>query len=274
LYRRGQDQYDRGDMSESELLQLEVELAASRDRSSAASGRFTREVANFNQTIGLPLEQQIAIRHEIDYSPVAINDAELLEKALSQRSDLRRDEMSREEEEMSLREERAEGSLTGDISLTLGLEGREKNMDAFYHAMLNPDQARQVAVNFSLPLWDWGRNRASVNGILTELEKMDREREETVKTIRREVGSVIARIRESESRLEGLAASVESARRSYGLSLAQFDLGELSVQDLLLTQNRFSDARQNYLGAYINYRSALTDLVSVTTGGGYRGGDH
>lgn len=271
LYQRGQEQYARGEMTESALLQLEVEQAAARDRSSSASGRFAREVADFNQTIGLPLEQRIAIRHVIDYSPVTIDDAGLVDKALRQRSDLRRDEMEREREEMDLREERSRGSLTGDLGITLGLEGRAGDMEAFYEAMLNPDQARGIAVNFSLPLWDWGRNKARVNGILTGLEKMDREKEETIKTIRREVGSVVARIREAESRLTGLSTSVDAARRSYDLSLAQFDAGDLGAQDLLLTQKRFSEARRSYLSAYLDYRNALTDLSAVTTGSGYWG---
>lgn len=271
LYQRGKEQYARSEMSESELLQLEVERAACRDRSSSTAGRFAREMTDFNQTIGLPLEQPIVIRHVIDYSPIRIDEDELVEKALRQRSDLRRDEMEQEQEEMDLQEERSRGSLTGDLGITLGLEGRGGHMDAFYEAMINPDQARGVAVNFSLPLWDWGRNRARVNGILVQLEKMDREKQETIKTIRREVGSVVARIREAESRLSVLVASVEAARRSYDLSLVQFDAGDLGVQDLLLTQKRFSEARQSYLGAYLDYRNALTDLSAVTTGGGYWG---
>jgi len=64
---------------------------------------------------------------------------------------------------------------------------------------------------------------------------------------------------------------VEAAERSYQLTLEQFTVGGVGVQDFLLTQSRFTDANSSYLNAYLDYEQALIDLASVTTTSGYGG---
>lgn len=269
LYRTGQDRFESGEMSEVDLLQLEVDLAACRDRASSAAGRLARQEDEFKQLIGLTLEEELGVEMSLEYTPTQPIVDQYIERALSQRSDLRRNEMWLESNEMELRERRSDGSLTGSVSLTLGLEGREETMSDFYHAIWDPDQARGVAINFKLPIWDWGRNKARVKSKLTEIHKLDRTQEETLKTIRREVTSTVDRVMEAQNRLNLLERSLEAADRSYQLTYQQFQEGTINVQDLLLTQSRLSDARSSYLNAYLDYRRALIDLEAVTTGAGF-----
>jgi len=264
VYRIGHQLFQRGGMTEIDLLQLEVDLSSRRERASSAAGRLVREKSGFMQQIGLPLDEEIEIKTDLTYLPVEI-DAELaIDRALSNRPDVRRNEMLRERQEMELIDRRSRDSVNGTVSLTLGLEGRGDEMDRFYDAVMNPDQARGASINFSIPLWDWGRNRARVNAQLTELEKVRRSGEETMKSIQREVQSVVDRVMEAQGRLELLEQSVSAAERSYRLSLQQFEAGGINSQDLLLTQYRLADSKRSYLNAYLDYRRALVDLMRRT----------
>ena len=270
-YRIGRMQFDSGIISEVNLLQLEVDLGASRDRASATNGELAREKNDFKQQIGLPLEQEIEVEPTVEYSTTQIDEAQTIEEALQRRTDLQRVFIRREREEMEVRQRRSEGTLQGSISLTLGLDGKGEQMHTFYDSIMDPDQRRGLSINFKLPLWDWGRNRARVNSKLSELEENYLAEEETRKTIQREVQSIVARVREAEGRLALLERSVEAAERSYQLTLEQFGEGEVGVQDFLLTQSRVTSANSSYLNAYLDYERALIDLASITTTSGYGG---
>ncbi len=271
IYQIGQRLYAEEVISEVNLLQLEVNSVTSQNEASANAGRLAREIDDFKQEVGLPADTEIEIDASMEYTPEVIDIDAMIEKALIQRSDLRSTLRRREEHEMDIMERRAEGRLTGDISLTLGLEGRGQEMAQLYEAIRDPDQARGVAIKFELPLWDWGRNQARVNSKQTELDQNLRTEEEQIRTIRREVENAVARVREAEGRLRLLQPGVEASVRSYDLALGQFKAGALNVQDILLTQDQVSDSRSSYLGAYLDYERARIDLRAVTTGSGYGG---
>ena len=269
----GQELYEADELSESDILQMEVQLSSARNRASSAQGGLVREIADFKRTIGLPLDQILSIDHLPVFDLTTPVAQEEIEKALQQRTDIRRNAIRREQEVMDMDEQRSSGRMTGNITLTMGLEGRGDQMDRFYDAITDPDQSRGAAIGFTLPLWDWGRVRARVEAQQVDLDKLDRSREELILDIRREVESVIDRIREAEQRLELMTRSVEAARRSFDLSRENFEQGEIGVQEILLIQSRLSEAEEDHLEAYIDYRQALVDIDAVTTGSGrHRGG--
>ncbi|MFC1500412.1 TolC family protein [Candidatus Zixiibacteriota bacterium] len=264
LYEAGRRRFQRGDLTETDLLQLEVDLYDKRNRSSSSTGALTRQKSGFKNSLGLSQEVNIAVEPELTYTPVVIDVDVAIEHALEHRPDIRRNEMWREGHEMSLEETRSRGSVRGTVSLTLGLEGRGDEMAQFTDNILDPDQARGAAINFTVPLWDWGRNKASLNAQLADMDRIIRTGEETRKNMERGVRDVVDRVMEAQGRLELLVRSVDAAERSYRLAVQQFESGSLNVQDLLLTQGRLASSSRSYLSAYIDYRKALIDLLRNT----------
>jgi outer membrane protein TolC len=263
-YDIGRRRFQAGGMTEIDLLQLDVDLTDRQNDHSAAAGRLAREKSGFKQLIGLSLDDEIEVLVDQTYRPVEIDVDAAIDRALQYRTDVRQNEIWKEYNEMDLRQRRSAGSVRGTVSLTLGLEGRGEAMDELYDAFVDPDQNRGAAINFSVPLWDWGRTEARVNSKLAELEKVNRGLEETRVNLEREVRDVVDRVEEAQSRLALLVSSVNAAERSFRLSLVQFEAGTLNTQDLTLTQNRLASARRSYLNAYLDYRRALIDLERRT----------
>lgn len=263
-YDMGRRRFQAGDMSEIDLLQLEVDLTGRQNRHSSAAGRLLREKSGFKQLVGLGLDEVIELEVDLTFRPIQIDEELAIQRALEYRTEVRQNEIWREYNEMDLRQRRAAGGVKGTLSLTLGLEGRGSGMGELYDAVVNPDQNQGASINFSVPLWDWGRTEARVNSKLAELEKVNRGLEETKKNIEREVRDVVGRVDEARDRLSLLVSSVNAASRSFRLALQQFEAGALNTQDLILTQNRLADARRSYLDAYLDYRRALIDLEQRT----------
>ncbi len=259
-----------GTLSENDLLQLEVELADRRDRASAASGKLAREKSDFKQLIGLTPDDEIQMETSLTFTPLVIELPVAVRRALEERIEVREYQIDRELNQMELVEERAEGSVKGEVSLALGLEGRGDNMDDLYGAMTDPDQTRGVAISLAVPLWDWGRVRARANAKQSELDKVNLGLEETKKNIQRQIRDTLDRVQEAKQRLDLLEPSVGIARRSFQLSLDQFRKGMLDAQDVILTQNRLAGARRSILNAYIDYQQALSTLMRRTSWDWYR----
>jgi outer membrane protein TolC len=115
-----------------------------------------------------------------------------------------------------------------------------------------------------VPIWDWGVNRAQVQAAKVAVETNEYDLTELRKTIVREVASAIDAVREAWNRLEVLEKSESVAARSYEISLKRFENGELTTQELVLDQQRLTNARQAFLSAFISYKLAIADLTRKT----------
>jgi outer membrane protein TolC len=83
-------------------------------------------------------------------------------------------------------------------------------------------------------------------------------------TVEREIKDVVAAVHEAENRLSVLEKSQQLAERSYEISLARFDNGDITAQNLALDRDRLNQARSAYLDAYIDYQTAVADLKRKT----------
>jgi outer membrane protein TolC len=93
----------------------------------------------------------------------------------------------------------------------------------------------------------------------TEIDQ-EQERRQVIQEIR----AVITRLNESRGRLEELKQTQQVAQRSFEISQARFDNGDITGQELAQDRDRLTDARQNYLTAFIDYQLAVADLKRNT----------
>ncbi|MDQ7054198.1 MAG: TolC family protein [candidate division KSB1 bacterium] len=115
-----------------------------------------------------------------------------------------------------------------------------------------------------MPLWDSGVNRAETAAAIAQLDQVRVQLENQRETVVREIKDVVARVHEAQSRLRVLEKSQQVAERSYQISLARFDNGDITTQELALDRDRLTRARMAYLEAYIDYQLALADLKRKT----------
>ncbi len=123
---------------------------------------------------------------------------------------------------------------------------------------------RGVTLTFSLPIWDWGVNKAQVSSARANLRRAELRLEDEKKTIINSITDAVRRVRTAESRLTVLKKSQEVAQRTYEISLERFNNGEITSQDLALDNENLSSAKLAFLGAYISYQLAVGDLKRKT----------
>lgn len=269
-YDLARKKYEAGLIPEVEALQMEVDYAQSRNDLLAARGNLKRQEDAFKQLIGLDLSEQIRVNTQFDYQPVDIDETFAIQQALQQRTEIREAEIEKRLAEIEVREVDSRSDFRLDLRAFLDITGvsdpnltdaplRELVESSFDDIRERPKN-KGVTLNVTVPLWDWGVNRHEVARAQASLDEAVLALREEKKTVEREVRAVISRVREAWDRLEVLKRSEEIARRSYDISLARFDNGEITSQELALDRDRLTAARTAFLDAYIAYKVALADL--------------
>ena len=270
-----QRKFGAGLIPEVEALQTEVDLSQSRNRKLEAEGALLRTQDQFKMALGLPLDQDVAVKTDFEMSQFEVDDQQAIDHGLEHRSEIRETQINRRLSEITLKETDALSTIRAEISAYYDLTGvsdplleYESTLSRFFHSSITDLQRRPrnrgVTLTMSLPLWDSGVNRAQVAAAQATLERSELTEEEMVRQVTQQIKAVLTRLQESRGRVDVLRRSQEVAERSYDISQARFNNGDITSQVLALDRDRLTQARTNYLQAYIDYQLAVADLKRNT----------
>jgi outer membrane protein len=118
-----------------------------------------------------------------------------------------------------------------------------------FNVNLNP----QLALTLSIPIFNRNRTRNAVQTASINFERAQLQKQTTEKIIYQKVETAYQNAISSQEQLIAAEASQDAAEQSYDLAQKSYDLGGISTTDLVLSQNIYTNAQQNYIQAkYMN----------------------
>jgi len=174
---------------------------------------------------------------------------------------------------MSIRRQKAEGMVKGNVSAYYEKIGVSKlDMDNTLGNSLNSSladfierpQNYGVGITLSIPIIDWGENKALVRAAEARMQKNLYQQEVVKRAIEREVLNLVDEVSSSLKRLLLLEKNVAVAEKSFDITRARFTDGDIDSQALALERERLNNAYTSHLSSYINYRLRLADLMRKT----------
>lgn len=270
-----QRKYRAGLIPEVEALQMEVDLARSESDLLQAEGALERASDSFLLTVGLDLAELVRASATVSVPEVVVDENFALAHALEHRNELEESVIDRRLAEITLRQTDARRTIRGDLRAFYDISGisddelRESGavgdlLDSSFDDLRERPDNKGVSFSLDIPLWDSGVNGAEVAAARASLERQVLDAEQSERRVVQQVKSTLARLRESRQRLDVLQRSESVAARSYEISRARFDNGEITSQDLALDRDRLVQARLATLDASIQLRLALADLTRQT----------
>lgn len=274
-YNLASKKFAAGLIPEVEALQTEVDLAQSRNRAYSAESALHRQEDIFKQTVGMPLTENVAVYTQVAFKPFSIDLDKALAHGLANRSEIREQAIEKRLQEIEIKRTDARSELKAALSAYYDLTGisdgtlpystsTRELFRSSWNDLKDRPKNRGVVFSVTMPLWDSGVNGAEVSSAKARLDQSALSLENERITVEREIKDVVARVREAENRLGVLEKSQKLAERSYEISLARFDNGDITAQELALDRNRLTQARSAYLDAYIDYQTAVADLKRKT----------
>ena len=244
LLRIGQERYRLGRLSQSDLLQLELNLLNAQQAQTQARLGAENATVDLQGYTGLADAPALAVPAPAPQPAVA--PAVALEQARQHRSTtlaFRRRLLQAERDVAQAR------GLTGFRATLTANTGYVNQATTFGDTYLNLQNQQQVALTFAMPLVDWGRQRAIIK--TAELT-----REQVAHTVAQEARTFDQTVLTQASQFAALAQQLRLAgradslaQRRYDIARATYLLGRISLTDLSLASNAKDGAKRDYIFA-------------------------
>lgn len=260
-YQTAENKLKAGLIAEVEAMQLEVDLASSKNDLLNAQRNYEEAENDFKLLIGLKLSDTIDVSAELEYNPIKINFKEAINYALANRSELKNSEADIELSKMSVEEINSQRNISAMISANYGIN---KDDNRFQDIFRQFDGSRSVTFTVHVPVLDWGENKRQVEAAEANMSLDKLSYENQKEEIKKEIIEIVDRINSAKARIETLSKSVQLAQKSFDISRQRFQAGTITSFELQQIQLRLTDAKTNSLNALIDYKLAVADLNRKT----------
>lgn len=267
--------FDAGLIAEVQYLQMEVDLAEAKDQLVSAEASLKRQKDAFIQLIGLDAKDDISVQTNFEYTHFDIDQDKAIREGLANRSELREREIAIEQQKISIKEIDAQNAIHGDLSAFYDFTGLSDTdlsyntgsydlFESSWSDLRRRPRNRGVSFTLTVPVWDWGVNKARVNRAMAVLKDQQLSLDELKKTVERNIIDVVIKVRDAENRIVISKRRQELAQKTFDISLQRFNIGEITADQLALDRTRLNNAKMAYLTAYMNYQLAVADLKRNT----------
>jgi outer membrane protein len=148
----------------------------------------------------------------------------------------------------------AKGAYLPTLSLSGSLgTGYTSIDDSTFSDQFDVNFNQQLGLTLSIPIFNKNATKSAVNSAYINIEKANIEQRVAEKVLYKKVATAYQNALSAQEQIIAAQASKDAAEQSYKLAQKKYELGDLSTTDLVISQNTFTNAQQNYLQAkYLN----------------------
>jgi outer membrane protein len=121
-----------------------------------------------------------------------------------------------------------------------------------------------IGLTLSIPILDWGENRARIQSSEALLAQYNHVMKGNVVSIERDLRTTVDRLHNSLKRLQLLEKNVLVAEKSFEISRDRYSSGDIDSQAMALERERLNTAYVSRLESFITYKLMLSDLMRKT----------
>lgn len=244
-------------LAQEELYQAELNLATSKLTLENSQVLLDNAADDFKLVLGIDLTEELAVAVDINFVTREVDLNKALVYALENRMELRQRAIDIERSQFELIRTKALNEFKGSVSLSLGVFGDNEEAANIYQVpAVNP----RVAISFSIPIFDWGENRARMDAAnaTREIRKIDLEDEKNDIIIN--IRKVYRNLQNLENQIIIAEQNVKNATLTYSINLERYKNGDLTSIDLNRFQSQLSEKKSTLADALINYKIELLNL--------------
>lgn len=267
------NKFKAGVIAEVDALQMEVDLAAETNSLDIARADRIASENFLKQLLTIPLTDSLVLQTDLSYDVVQVDVEKAIEFGLKNRLEIREQQIVVALDKINIDRQRVYGQIRGSISAYYDLIGvkegprdapLQSTFNSAWEEMRTRPRNRGFSLQISIPLWDWGVNKALVASARASLRRSEYALDNEMVTVERDIRDTVLRFKSSLRRLQLLEKSVEVAKKSMVISQSRFANGDINSQALALDRQRLSQAYQSRLGAFKEYKLLIADLARKT----------
>lgn len=244
-----------------DVIQVSMELANTQEERLNNQTNLRRQEAESKQNLRLSVEDSVYVTPHIDFKPMVIDVEQAIEYGFTLNPSLRMLNISKRKDEIDVSNAKGSDAFNVTLEMTYGLE----KQDSRYQELWNEfDKSYSASVNMYVPIWDWGRRKARIEGEEYNLDISELRIEEQRNEIRGQILVALEEVNEYQSRIQSMMESMNQVQDLTDRSIELYRQDEISLQDLLAIVSRQKDTEKNFVNAFQGYRRALISLMRLT----------
>jgi len=249
-----------GQISENDLLQLELNLLTARSTLTNAESDYKAAMFQLRSFLGLEEDVDLVplLPESIPHADVVYGD--VLAKALENNSFSRN--IRRRQLEADYDVAIAKGNMR-EITLyaQIGYTGTSDRFSGAY----DPLKDNQVVeIGLKIPLLDWGKRRGKVKVAQSNREVVESRLRQEEMNFRQDIFMLVERFNNQKEQLAIAADADTIAQQRYRTNVETFMIGKISTLDLNDSQSRKDESRQTYINQLFYYWYYYYQLRSLT----------
>ncbi|RED45223.1 outer membrane protein [Winogradskyella eximia] len=248
---RAKARLDAGTIALSDYTEAQSQAATNKYAIITAKNTYQQYIIALKQLLELNPTQDIEIEtlsNDVDYITLELDKIAIYNKALGILPEVNASKIGVEVSEKDL--DIAKGAYLPSLSLVSSLgSGYTSVNDNNFSDQFNVNFNQRVGLSLNIPIFNRNQTKAAVQSAQINIEKAQINQQLTEKEVYKKVETAYQNAVSAQEQLIAAEASQTAAEQSYKLAQKKYELGGLSTTDLVISQNTFTNAQQNYLQA-------------------------
>jgi len=252
---RAKSRLDAGTIALSDYTEAQSQAATNKYNVIAAKNDYELNIIDLKQLLELsPLEdlEIETVDENQDLLHLELNREAIYTNALSYLPEVEASNTNILINEKEL--EIAKGGYLPTLSLTGSLgSGYTSISDNTFYDQLDVNFNQRLGLSLNIPIFNRNQTKSAVQTATFNIEKAEIQKQTVEKEVIKKVETAYQNALSSQEQLVAAEASQQAAEQSYNLAQKKYELGDLSTTDLVISQNTYTNAQQNYLQSkYLN----------------------
>ncbi len=250
LYQIGQEKHKIAGIKQTELLTLKLDKINAKNALKNAEIDIKR--AMFALASYINHDKNVKIKLILpDYpNKLSISVDKAIEYAKSNNPKFLKSQQKLLELEQNLDKTKKESMFNLGISASVGFNQVAKNFADVYKS---PQQQDVASLTLFVPIVDWGVRKGRYNMALNNLNVAELTSKQEELKIEEDVIMTLGDFEVQQNMIAGAEEALELAKLTHEQTKQRFIIGDVDLNSLTLSNNRYQEAQRNYISALKNY---------------------
>lgn len=261
IYNISQGRYNVGNIAENDLLQTELQLRNAESALTQAQINYEQQQTNFRLILGIRQDVPTDVKIPGEIPDFYVDEDMALEMARRNNSMYLNFDIQTLEAEQELDMATKQSSFSATIQANYGLNQTSENFNDLYREPLNQ---QFVTLNFQIPIFNWGKQRAEVHFARNTQRQVADDIAYEQAQFDQQVHNMVAEFHQLRDQVLLAELSERIADRRYEVARNRYRIGQIDITNLFIAQNERDAALRSYIQAIRNYWSSVYNLRRLT----------
>jgi outer membrane protein TolC len=245
---------------EDDLLQVELQVLTAQQAMSEAQLSLESAAFAMNSFIGLNQSSKVNLISPVDIPDFEVDVDRAIELAFQNRAEAVGFDRQNTEAESQVAQAKGQ-RFQVQLNARYGYNNAAFNFPDIYQ---NPNTQALVSLGLSVPVLDWGRNKARMSMAMANQELVESTVAQELINFEQEIFTKVKNFLMIKDRLDVTKVSDDVAQRRYDIALKRYQTGNVTITNLNIAQNEKDSNKRAFYASLRDFWVAYYELRSLT----------